>query len=341
MTFEIRKITLSSSVAALVLLSLVVQADHVSGGVGGGTSAITTESARTLAKGRFSISLRSELVELDDFTDAELKVLRERDEDADLHSVDSILGLSANLLYGVTDDFMVGFKVPYVSRSNIREPEHEHGHGHGGGGEIEIVHLGDVEGIGDLSMFGQYRFLGDRETRHASVLLGVKAPTGEDDEQHGDETLETELQPGTGSWDGLFGIAYSQIYERFTFASSLLYTIVTEGDQDTDTGDILGYNFALSYRLNGAPGPLGAPREAHSWDLVLELNGEWRDKEQAHGETDGNSGGNLVFISPGVRFNSRWNWVVSTAAGFPIVADLNGYQVEPDFRLISNFTLDF
>jgi hypothetical protein len=34
-------------------------------------------------------------------------------------------------------------------------------------------------------------------------------------------------------------------------------------------------------------------------DLVLELNGEWHDHQRIAGVNDPNSGGNVVFLSPG------------------------------------------
>ena len=47
-------------------------------------------------------------------------------------------------------------------------------------------------------------------------------------------------------------------------------------------------------------------------DAVLELNGEWQAKQTISGETDPNSGGNVVFLSPGVRVASnRWSGFVS------------------------------
>jgi hypothetical protein len=39
-------------------------------------------------------------------------------------------------------------------------------------------------------------------------------------------------------------------------------------------------------------------------DAVLELNGEWQAKQNISGETDPNSGGNVVFLSPGIRIAS-------------------------------------
>ena len=75
----------------------------------------------------------------------------------------------------------------------------------------ETLDRGDTEGIGDLTLFGQYRFYGQDTGLQASLLTGIKTPTGETGE-HDDqgELFEAEFQPGSGSWDPMFGLALSQ-----------------------------------------------------------------------------------------------------------------------------------
>ena len=40
-------------------------------------------------------------------------------------------------------------------------------------------------------------------------------------------------------------------------------------------------------------------------DAVLEITGEWQAKQEIAGETDPNSGGNVVFLSAGIRLMSN------------------------------------
>ena len=75
-------------------------------------------------------------------------------------------------------------------------------------------------------------------------------------------------------------------------------------------------------------------------DAVLELNGEWQAKQTISGEEDPNSGGNVVFLSPGVRIASnRWSGFVTV--GLPIVNDLIGLQSEPTYRLFGGVLVGF
>ena len=74
-----------------------------------------------------------------------------------------------------------------------------------------------------------------------------------------------------------------------------------------------------------------------SLDLVLELNGEWHAEQVTSGIGDPNSGGNTIFLSPGLRL-SQDKWSSFVSVGIPIVDNLNGIQSEPDLRIIAGAT---
>jgi len=77
------------------------------------------------------------------------------------------------------------------------------------------------------------------------------------------------------------------------------------------------------------------------WTAILELNGEWRDKQETGGLSDPNSGGNTVYISPGVRFSGGKHWNTALSFGAPIVKDFNGYQTPPDYRIVYRLVAAF
>src|SRR6185312_3855984 len=110
---------------------------------------------------------------------------------------------------------------------------------------------GDTAGLGDASVLGQYRFLENKATgTEAALLLGAKLPTGKTNtyDVFG-ERFEAEFQPGSGSWDGLFGLAVTQRAGPWSFDANVLYQLVTKGALDTDLGDRFLYNAAVSYRI--------------------------------------------------------------------------------------------
>jgi hypothetical protein len=66
---------------------------------------------------------------------------------------------------------------------------------------------------------------------------------------------------------------------------------------------------------------------------MIELNGEWQDFQTVAGVRDPNSGGNTIYLSPGVRA-SYGNVGGFLSVGIPIVRGLNGLQALPDYRVL-------
>jgi hypothetical protein len=127
---------------------------------------------------------------------------------------------------------------------------------------------------------------------------------------------------------------------KFSFDSSILYTVATTGTQKTDLGDIFDYNVALSYAISGvARDAFFASSNKSNWTAVLELNGTWQDRLKSGGMTNPNSGGNIVYISPGIRYSGGSNWNTALSIGTPIVKETNGFQTDPDYRVTFRFVI--
>ncbi|HEY7645935.1 MAG TPA: transporter [Hyphomicrobiales bacterium] len=341
-------------------------AHHPTGTSGGGSGPIVTISATTLTEGESAISFTFETIQLQALSDDTLIAAAAAHQH--VHSLDTINSYALSYAYGVTNDLTVSLRLPWVVRTGIREGHHEHDHDTGEAIN-KVDNLGDTAGVGDLTLLGQYRFYNDRGSGiEAALLAGVKAPTGKTDERtdDGEELFATEFQPGTGSWDGLVGLALTKRAGRWSFDANVLYALAGDGAQDTNLGDRLLYNAAVSYRIFG-PSAEAEPPHTHEGgshhhhhhdhdqgddhhshdessstavDLVLELNGEWNDKTVEGGETDPNSGGNTVYLSPGVRVSSG-DLSGFVSVGIPIVNELNGIQAEPDWRVVTGVSVSF
>lgn len=359
-----RRFAVCAGLAALALASPAV-AHHPSGvGSTGGAGPIVTISASTLEQGHSAAAVFLEMVKIDAFSDAQLKTFAGQHIHA--HSLDAILAPTLVYAYGVTNDLTLIARLPVVIRTDIREGQHSHGPA---GNTVD--ERGDSSGIGDLTLLGLHRFYNNKATRiEASLLLGVKAPTGRTNEYDKlGVRFEAESQPGSGSWDGLFGLALTQRSAAWSFDANVLYQQVNKGTQDTDLGDRFLYNAAVSYRAFGAQAtPMGrmnagampepmyhggpkasghrhvheepAPLPGPALDLVMELNGEWHGHEKIAGVRDENSGGNVVYLSPGLRLSmDKWSGFVSV--GIPVVNDVNGVQAEPSWRLLTGVAVSF
>lgn len=330
-----------TSAIALALLAFAgtVRADHPTAAFGTEVSGpIGTIAATPLPAGTFAAGLRAELIEADAFSDRELEAFAE-DGVEDVHSVERLLNASLGLAYGVTGELTVSVRIPWVLREDVREGHFDADHGEG-----EAQAHGDASGLGDVVFLASWR--GFRTgALDAALQLGVKTPSGKTGAADAGERLETELQPGTGSWDALIGAAVSRAAGRWGLHANLLYQATTEGAQDTELGDALFYNGAVVYALTPAAhhshghDTSAAHRHAR-WDLVLEVNGERRWKNTVAGASDPNSGGDIVYLSPGLRL-SWGNAGAFLSAGYPIVDDTNGVQTDVSFRLVAGVGLAF
>jgi hypothetical protein len=292
------------------------QATHVSlSSSTGHAGPVTTTSAAMLQQRQVAFDLQTEFTHFNIFSDAEL--IRFAEQEREIHNVESVLRYIASISYGITNDVMIHARVPYVHRNNIEEsepPDEVHGHG-------------DAKGFGDLSLYLHHRFYkSSGNDLEATILAGLKVPTGRttDKDDHG-EKFEAEFQPGSGSWDPSLGIAVTRRLGNFALDANLLYTLVTEGTQDTDLGDTFAYNLALSYRALKAPVIL---------DLIAEANGIWLAKEKIDGHKDENSGGNVILISPGARLVFLRHLSTYFSFGIPVLQDLNGEQNKLDYRVL-------
>lgn len=309
-----------------VFASGTARAHHPSGGAGPvQAGAIRTITASTLQKGKLAIVLQTEFIDFDAFSDSEFRGYAASGND--VHSVDSIFHTVFAVGYGVSDDFLLSMKVSYENLNGIREVHHDE--------PDEIHDHGDSKGIGDLVLFGQYRFVKVvRDDFESTLLFGLKLPTGKTSERDREsERFETEFQPGTGSWSPMVGIAATKLFGQLTVDANVLYTFSTEGAQDTDLGDLLNYNAALSYRV--------LKNTSLAWDLIIEANGEWKAKQEIAGVKDENSGEHSLFIAPGTRLTINKQWSAYLSVGFPVFQDLNGIQNETMSRVVLGISASF
>ncbi|MSS76322.1 MAG: transporter [Methyloglobulus sp.] len=328
-----------AAMSALATHNSIVLADHGSLGFGIGTaSPIITQTGVTLPKNMWAGGIITQFINFDSISNSQLLALKnnaQTDADGDVHDVGTFLQPSIFAAYGISDDLTLGLRIPYVLRSNVRSPDEDGG---------EILKQGDSNGFGDVSFFGQYRFYhSDNNLNHASLVVGLKTPTGQTGEntKQGDN-FETHHQPGGGAWSPSFGLSFTRAMGQFSFDTSVLYTASTTGTREVDLGDLFGYNFALSYAF-GAPARNNFFSSSNNapWTAVLELNGEWQDYETATGQIDPNSGGHTMFISPGIRYSGGNNWNTALSIGAPILTDTNGYQTDPDYRITYRFVTTF
>ena len=289
--------------------------NHGPGTSGGGS---LTSSAETLHAGRWSYELRSDYTEFEDTTRAEAEAAAIQSGDFD--ALGSSWVNQFALAYGITDDLQLGLQLGYYSGKDFIDAEAD-----GLGGAESAT--ADPHGMTDTWVSTKWRVM-HGASGHLALIAGLKLPTGKDDfELSNGEPLEPSSQPGSGSVDYQAGLAYSRfLTARTTLDASGVYTIRT-AHEGFEVGDRADVGLALAYRLTE---DVQAP---NNWSVFGELDGVWLDEDVDHGVTNDNSGGEVVYLSLGVR--NRFNRMLSLtlAPAVPILQDVNGDQVETDWRI--------
>ena len=328
---------------ALAFISTPALADHAgpTGVVSGG--GVTVVDPETLDAGAGAAAFRLTYTRPEQRSDEELAALAGQHIHA--HNTDYNLNASVALAYGITDRLTVSAELPYVRRDNLREGEHSHA---GGTAVNEVVKLGDVAGIGDMSIFAKYRVTESGSAGFA-LIAGIKAPTGGTNRHDlAGDRLETEHQAGTGSWDPIVGASAGATLGPLQLSMSGLYQFSGNGAQDTRLGDRAQGGFALSYRFG--------PREDHheevgedhehsahqhaaahgheSLDTFVELTGEWEGRQTVNGVLEDASGGKSFWLTPGARFNSASGFSVAAALGIPVWQRIRASHPDNSHRFI-------
>lgn len=232
--------------------------------------------------------------------------------------------------YGVMDRLTLDLHLPFIIRHHEHTELEE---------EEEIPQTFDLSGIGDLTLIGRYAVLASPDPKRPSFSIGagVKFPTGPTDIQElvvedGEtkfERAEPSLQPGTGSWDPIFGLYYLQKLWQLTTFANATYRIST-GHSGYKFGDELLANVGVIYPLKGL-------------DLLAQVNFQvnGRDKATESPLFHENTGGTRIFMSPGLRVPLTGNLATYLYVQIPIYRNVNGVNLTSDWNLLVGLTYTF
>ena len=234
-----------------------------------------------------------------------------RDDPSPLDREVEALVAPQTLVYGITPRLAAFAALPILARRRVEE-----------GGSSRRT----SPAIGDFRFLARYMIFADDyaplSTRRVALLAGVKLPTGAD-------------RFGTPSYDPILGAVGTWAANRHELDVDVLYTVATER-HDFEAGDRLRYNLAYRYRL----WPRHFGRRLTQVNAVLELNGCWTGRARRDGTTLRDSGGRVLFVSPGFQYVTN-RLIVEASLQVPVAQDLNGPQVETDFVAILSVRVPF
>ncbi|NND00342.1 MAG: transporter [Gammaproteobacteria bacterium] len=197
----------------------------------------------------------------------------------------------------------------------------------------------ETSGIGDARLFARYTVY-QRDTPgrtfRLAPFLGIKGPTGDDDERDSLGTLPAPLQLGSGSWDPFGGLVLTYQTLQYQVDAQASYKANTEANKFT-FGDEARLDASLQYRLWPRQLDAGVPGFLYG---VLESNLLYREKNRGPTGKDSNSGGASIFLSPGLQYVTK-RWIVESIVQLPLVQNLNGRALEDDFTFRAGFRVNF
>jgi hypothetical protein len=189
-------------------------------------------------------------------------------------------------------------------------------------------------GIGDIKLISRYRIWSQKKKDPFNLALGVglKMPTGSTDEKDSSGNCPGFIQTGSGSWDPIIELGAHKLVGRSFLSTHFLYTMTTEGElgaEDYEKPDVFKYNVGYAYALS------------RLFDLQCELNGEVKGKAELAGREQDNTGGHVIYLSPGVHFKFRKGMHFDMCVPIPIYRDLNGTQLSEEYRMVAKLAMKF
>ncbi len=196
-----------------------------------------------------------------------------------------------------------------------------------------------TSGLGDARVFARYTlFQQDRRgsTFRVAPFLGIKLPTGDDDDRDSLGRIPQPLQSGSGSWDPLAGAVLTYQTLDYQIDAQISYEANTEAN-DFEFGDEFRFDISLQYRL--WPRELGAGVPGFLYG-VIETNLLHQAKNEIDGNRDADSGGTTLFLSPGLQYVTK-KWIVEAIVQLPVIQNLGGAALEDDYTVRAGFRVNF
>jgi hypothetical protein len=77
------------------------------------------------------------------------------------------------------------------------------------------------------------------------------------------------------------------------------------------------------------------------WFASLGVNGEYRQHEKLAGEKLGDTGGQTIYLTPGIQYVAGRHWVLEGTYQYAVYHDLNETQLGEDYKVFGSVTYLF
>ena len=192
----------------------------------------------------------------------------------------------------------------------------------------DLADTSDVKfGLGDAALFARYEvFRSDQAGRTFRVapFLGLRVPTGK------------EGKTGDGSVDLFGGVIATLASTKWVLDSQIRYDLNRKANA-FERGDVATFETSFQYRLS----PRQLTRETEGFVYaVLEASANHYERNQVGRMSDPNSGGFQLYLTPGLQYAKR-RWIADVGVSIPVVSNLKGTALEPDYSILTSIRVNF
>jgi len=219
---------------------------------------------------------------------------------------------------------------------------------------------GSEFGLGDMALIGRGTVWQLDKMDYAitlNLLAGVKFPTG-DSSRIEDEVEQARLfglllppgtphdplghsrsalhehmiSPGSGSWDGIFGVTLNTRWKRWFFNSQFQYYLRTEAED---------FEFGDEILISGGPGRYLVVHD--EWTLGLQFSAfyETEARDKILGVKSDSTGMTAWYVGPQLALTWGEHLAANAGADFPLAIANNGLQKVPEFRIHGGISFRF
>ncbi|HEV7164116.1 MAG TPA: hypothetical protein VGO35_01855 [Gammaproteobacteria bacterium] len=270
------------------------------------------------------IGLRYDIVDQDQLRSGDSTVA-----DPALPSADEVERRTRNGYYTLSLDYTfnrrwgVGMELPYLDRYHSTVAEGD-----------ATLSTSDSQSLSDVRVLGRYTgFAADMST---GLLFGLKLPTGSkgtrfDSGPQTGKLVDRSLQAGSGTTDVLLGMYHFDDFNGSSgWFAQAMYQHSLRVDAGFKPGDSLNLNLGLRYYWSDSLTP------------QLQFNVQARSHDtDADPSAHANSGGRLLYVSPGVTFNAGEGWHGYLFLQFPLFQHVYGLQLAPTRLISAGFSHSF
>lgn len=191
-----------------------------------------------------------------------------------------------------------------------------------------------TDGLGDAALLLKYALSNPATSKVLiTIAAGPKFPTGRSDFKREDGIpLNADLQPGSGSWDGLFwanGIYKFNFRPTFNIGTTLIYSY--KGKNNNYLGGQT-YQFGNEFQaLIAINDNFLVGKKILDTSVFFRYRKALQDRFNEL--TMPNTGGEWLFIAPSLAYNFSQKFALTTNVEFPLYSRVDGTQLSPTYRV--------